>query len=313
MRAKSIVKIVICSVVALLLIGVLAGALFYGEFKGIPEVFHIRTSKHGISERYDDSNYREGDAEITQDVRSVEVDWESGKIRIAAYDGDTVRLRETGASANDTLRWSCENGTLVIHSHRSLFTFSLTAHKDLEILLPSGIYNELKISTSSADIALEGSDLTFQTLETESASGNLEITGCTVGSIEFDSASGSCNAVDGSVNSFDMDTASGDATLSGSFGRIEIDSISGGFVLNASTAPDEISFDSTSGDAELTLPADAAFRAELDSVSGKLFANGFENGSYPDGIRTYVSGQNGRSAAEYDFETISGDVKIRAN
>ena len=312
MRAKSIVKIVICSVVALLLIGVLAGALFYGEFKGIPEVFHIRTSKHGISERYDDSNYQAGDAEITQDVRSVEVDWESGKIRIAAYDGDTVRLRETGASDNDRLRWSCENGKLVIRSHKSLFSFSLTAHKELEILLPGGIYNELKISTSSADTSLEGSALTFKSLEAESASGNLEITGCTVDSIEFDSASGSCDIVDCSVNGFDMDTASGDATLSGSFRRIEVDSISGGFVLNASVAPDEIGFDSTSGDADVSLPADAAFRAKLDSVSGKLFVSGFENGGYPDGMRIYVNGQS-RNAAEYDFETISGDVKIRAN
>lgn len=308
MKARAIVKIVICSIVALLLIGILTAALFFGSAFKLPDILHIGAS-NSVSERYDESSFQKGDAEITQTVRSIEIHWESGSIHVSAYDGDSVKLRETGARADDTMRWRCEDGKLVVHAHKSLFTFKLGGYKkDLELLLPVGIYNKLAFNTASADITLEGEGLTFGELDADSASGDLKVADCTVESLSFDSASGACSLSNCDVDSFDMDTASGEADLDGSFRSIEIDSVSGALVLNTDIVPDEISFDSTSGSAAVTLPADAAFRAELDSVSGKLRVSGF-TADYSDDDVCYVGG---KGAAEYDFNTVSGDVKIHA-
>lgn len=310
MKARAIVKIVICSIVALLLIGILTAALFFGSAFKLPDILHIGAS-NSVSERYDESSFQKGDAEITQTVRSIEIHWESGSIHVSAYDGDSVKLRETGARADDTMRWRCEDGKLVVHAHKSLFTFKLGGYKkDLELLLPVGIYNKLAFNTASADITLEGEGLTFGELDADSASGDLKVADCTVESLSFDSASGACSLSNCDVDSFDMDTASGEADLDGSFRSIEIDSVSGALVLNTDIVPDEISFDSTSGSAAVTLPADAAFRAELDSVSGKLRVSGF-TADYSDDDVCYVGGK-GAHIAEYDFNTVSGDVKIHA-
>ena len=105
---------------------------------------------------------------------------------------------------------------------------------------------------------------------------------------------------------FEMDTASGSAELNGQVESISFDSASGDLTVVSSVTPVKIDMDSASGRADITIPADSQFTAELDSASGGLNVEGFSGNSRKD---SYICG-NG--SAEYEFSTASGDVTIRA-
>ena len=103
-----------------------------------------------------------------------------------------------------------------------------------------------------------------------------------------------------------MDTASGSANLNGQVDSISFDSASGDLTVVSSVTPVKIDMDSASGRADITIPTDSQFTAELDSASGGLNVEGFSGNSKKD---SYICG-NG--SAEYEFSTASGDVTIRA-
>ena len=103
----------------------------------------------------------------------------------------------------------------------------------------------------------------------------------------------------------DVDTVSGSLQLSGEAHRVNFDGVSGGMTLDLLVAPQKISTDTISGSIRLNLPQDAAFSVELDSVSGKL-DNEFPSTQRGD---LYYCGQGGGA---YQFDTVSGDVIIRA-
>ena len=102
-----------------------------------------------------------------------------------------------------------------------------------------------------------------------------------------------------------MDTVSGSLQLSGEADHVSFDGVSGGMALDLLTAPQKISTDTISGSIRLNLPQDASFSVELDSVSGKL-DNEFPSTQRGD---LYYCGQGGGT---YQFDSVSGDVIIRA-
>ena len=85
----------------------------------------------------------------------------------------------------------------------------------------------------------------------------------------------------------------------------EVDGVSGNITFTNCSFAEKISTDTISGSIRLNLPQDAAFSVELDSVSGKL-DNEFPSTQRGD---LYYCGQGGGA---YQFDTVSGDVIIRA-
>lgn len=295
---KPVVKIILCTLVVLLLAGALVWAI---GLDGAPVL-----SLGGGS----DKNYTVidagGELRLTEELRGLDIDWSAGSVDVRAHDGKEVIVRETVQNdENDRLRYYVENGTLHIRERKSgLVNIGVNKEKDLEILLPEGQYEQLELDVASAEMSLRG--IQASRLDVDCASGDLEIHECDFNSVEFDSASGSISMDASSAGAFEMDTASGSAELNGQVDRVSFDSASGDLTVVSPVTPAKIDMDSASGRADITIPADSQFTAELDSASGSLKVEGFSGSSGKD---RYTCGSG---VADYEFSTASGSVTIRA-
>lgn len=294
---KPVVRIILCSVIVLLLAGLLVWAI---GFDGKLPI--------GLT-RYDDAAYTIGDMKgetvLTDAVTALDIDWPSSHVTVSSYDGDTVILRETAQeNANNRLRYCVENGTLRVRfCKNTVFNFSFG--KDLEILLPAAqSLSRIELDLASAEAQLTA--LKADALDIDTASGDVTATDCTFGSVEVDGASSAFRAERCDIGDFEMDSASGNARLQGSFGAVSYDSASGDLLLVSDIAPRKIEMDTASGSADITVPADAEFRLEFDSASGDLTVDGFAGTSKKDGFLC------GSGLAEYSFDSASGDVTFRA-
>lgn len=297
---KGIVKIILFSLLAVVLIGILFFALrFDGE---LPSFFGSGTSYA------DPESYTIGGGSVQGKLSHVKVYWVGGTVDIRPYDGDEIVLKETGAdSEKEQLRYRLQDGTLTVQYCKSGFHWNITAHKSLELLIPqaqAAALLSVEIDTASADLTVQG--VTAQCFDLDTASGELRAVGCTFPSFEADAASGDCTLENCTVGSFEMDAASGRATLTGSVETVEFDSASGDLRITSSIVPHRIEVSTASGKTELTLPKDAEFTAELDAASGDLRVEGFLGSSGKD---LFVCG-NGTN--RYSFDSASGDVIIRA-
>lgn len=316
MKGKAIVKIVICSVVALVLIGILAGALVTKDvFTSLGDVSDAFPLVVSLGEYYNDAEYAAGEkgtddhaeTQVTGAVREIEIHWASGSVSVKPYEGDTIVLRETTMSREaDRLRWKLRDGKLEIRERKSgAVTKSL--RKTLEILLPVALADSLEkveLDLTSAEAYAE--HLAVREMELDTASGNITLTKCSIGKLDVDSASGSCTAEGCTIEEVSMDSASGNANITGSIRRVNMDTASGRLTLVSDITPQKIEVDAVSGDCDLTIPADAGFTLKQDGVSSRLNIEGF---AFRKQDKEYVCGDG---AAEFSVEAVSGDVTIRA-
>ena len=173
-------------------------------------------------------------------IRSLEVEWVSGRILVEPHDGDQILLEERSSGEireKDRLEFAVDGDTLEIRywkDHRFRFDFGDFGGKELRILVPRSLaegLEEISIENVSSDIHLSG--LTAGELEVETVSG--EVTGL-------------------------------DLTL----GQVELESVSGDLSCQLTACPAELKVKTVSGDAELILPEDSRFSVNMKSVSGDV-------------------------------------------
>ncbi len=316
MKGKAITKIVICSIVAVLLTGILlAGVLGIEVFRALPGIreFKEETGRFFIDlDKYDNENsYNIGSAEldsvVSRSIREIDLNWASGSVTVKPYNGDQLILRESeGNSEAKRLRWKVENGKLTIHECKSGLSIQNSLKKTLELLIPEGLTTLDKLECDSASATLQIEDLTVTELSVDTASGNVTLKNCRAEMMDVDAASANLNAESCTLGEVSVDSASGSATLSGSICTVDMDTVSGRLSVETSVTPREVSMDAVSGSCLLVLPKDAGFTLKQDGVSSKVNVEGFTV-SMQD--KTYICGDG---AAEISFEGISGDVTIRA-
>lgn len=177
MKKSAIARIVIWSVVALVLTGILIGVLVLRENPNAPIIF-------GKEQGYNYSNEKEysvGAVELPMtEFTSISVDWISGNVYVLAYDGDTVKFEE---SSNDVieekyeLRWRVKENTLYIKPCQSTSSWNLSNEiptKDLFVYLPETLaktMNKISVDTASARIGITG--ITANEIDTTTASGDI--------------------------------------------------------------------------------------------------------------------------------------------
>ena len=123
-------------------------------------------------------------------------------------------------------------------------------------------------------------------------------------SLDLSAATASLPAL--TLRELELDSVSGSVTLTGgAYENLDFDSTSGALHLTPSILPQDISCDTVSGGVTLTLPENGGFSATLDSVSGDLTVDGFTGSLHGD---EFVYGQGGPA---YEFDSVSGDVRIR--
>ncbi|MGN0493155.1 MAG: DUF4097 family beta strand repeat-containing protein, partial [Acutalibacteraceae bacterium] len=247
MKTSAVIRIVIWSLVAVILTGMLvAGIALKGTNVGLGD-FSIGFSGNTYA---DAGSYSIGGGSITEPINAVTVNWVSGKIDISVYDGDTVEVSETAVDDEDyKLRYKVENGRLTVHSEKSGFSFGIISKpkKELTVKIPR-VYaeslKELKINSTSAEIRIDG--LTVSQ------------------SVEIDTVSGKVTAENLTAASLECDTVSGDIKASGAIESFDLDSTSGCAEIDTSVPLKKLETDTVSGDVTVTIPENCGFQAEFD-------------------------------------------------
>ena len=269
--------------------------------------------------------YSSGNAEITDRITDVEVEWAAGSVDII-YAGDKIVLEESASrELNDENRmaWSVDGTRLVIKFTKDNVFGSINFAKALTLTLPEE-FRAQSISVSCASAAMKAEYLSAKRLELSSASGRITVGSCEAdeieistasgdvdvaqsgkcGELEIDSASGKVSARLDRVDELSIDTASGSVEVSAdTIGEAGIETSSGGARLTVYSAFDELEIDSASGRVSLLLPEAQGFTALVDTASGRLesdLALAFKGGRY-----VYGSG-----SARLEIDTSSGDITI---
>ena len=125
-----------------------------------------------------DGDFTSGNATITDEVESIDINWTSGPVTVAYHDADTVILEETSdrpINGDDRMRWRMDGKTLVVeYNTPALFRF-FSPSKALTITLPKGkSLKKAEIIATSADIRVP--ELTAEEIVLGSTSGDVDAT-----------------------------------------------------------------------------------------------------------------------------------------
>lgn len=232
------------------------------------------------------SQYQKGACGFPDPIRQVEIHWISGTVRLEHWDGENVVLEETEPGDTDQLlRWRLIRDTLVVQ-YCAPGSYTDLPAKDLVVKLPVQDGLSVSVETVSADCTAVG----LQLVE-----------------LEFDSASGQLEA-EGSFRTLSAESVSGAVTITGQVRDLEVEITSGTTALALQETPEELAFDSVSGDLILTLPGERSFVLETETVSGSMdcelpLRGGKEEWFYDSGTAA--------PAAELELSTVSGALSIK--
>ena len=276
----------------------------------------------------DPEKYSVGEAEITDRIENIEIDWISGSVKMVLHSDDALLLTEKAKrELPEELRvhWWVEGTTLRIKfaAPGANLVGVDTGRKELTLAVPESLtLKDIAIRTASAEIDARG--LAAETIDVSTASGDAELD-CAASTIKCDSASGDIKLTQmDKAGAIGVNTASGKisarlgradkAELASTSGRITVaadsikslwvEAVSGAVTCELAAAPSECTVRTTSGRVNLALPDDADFTAEIRTTSGDFDS---ELALKRSG-NVYVCG-SGR--ADMNIETTSGDVSIR--
>lgn len=272
MKRNAIARIIIYSFIILILVSILLAGLGIGMF-----TYRIDAQTE---------TYTMGSGEIpAREINEIAIEWAAGTINIQTADTDTITFQEAGNQNAEPMVYRQNGNKLTIEYQASKihFGFSVSNNKELTVIVPRDWYgHQLSVDAASADLFING--LTADDVELNMASGDCHISQCDITDLDLDCASGEIYYV-GTLKTLDCSAASGKVTA----------------VLE--NIPSSIDFDGASADLELTLPEDAGFTVELDTLSGH-FSSEFETTRRGE---LYICGNGG---CKIDVEGMSGNVTI---
>lgn len=304
MKASAIVRIIIWSVVALALTGVLIAGLTSGfSFGGISlgSGFSYADSEHYLVG---------GNSIAAEKVSQIEVNWVSGEVEIVPYEGSEVVFREQSSrslSTDDMMRFYLRDGKLIIQfcAPRTGFRiFSHTPSKRLEMKVPYALasaLSELKVSAISAPITIQG--VSGADMEVNNVSGAIRVSNLDCRELELDTVSGGISGQNLQASKMSMDVVSGSIDVSGAFDDVEASSVSGSVSLRSSVCPERIDMNSVSGSVKIWVPENDGFTAVYSSTSGQFTCNFPTVGEKKKAV--YKDG-----GAKFKFSTVSGGITI---
>ncbi len=293
MKNSAVIRIVLFSVLAVFLIGLLiAGILlswapFYA-YEHNTGSFVQNMDEDDWDDQMVGGNVSGSGAVVADQVSELEIQWVAGSITIVPGDTEQIEFSETGNDKKPMVWKQVGNKLLIQFSedrHRVHFGFGFRDYsKDLTVTVPKNwTAHEVEINAVSANVDI--SDLTIGEVNLNSVSGVVALSNCVVES---------CSA----------ETVSGDVKFSGSLGKLECDAVSADCTIVTDRVPREISLESVSGDIDLTLPENAGFTVDMDSISGD-FDSDF---AVTKQGRTYSYGDG---SCKIDLSGMSGDITLR--
>lgn len=272
--SKSIFKIVIWSIVALVSISMM---VLLSTADGFDDIF---------DENYHDLRVlRTTDIDLSS-IKDVEANLTYGNLNLYSYDGDKIVIIEKynrDLDEDELLDINQDDDSLSIKQpfHFEFFDIfgSINKRVVIDVKIPDTIYNEIKLKATSGNIKVE--NVNADRFNVKITSGNIDAS--------------NVNADDLNVN-----MTSGNANFDGTFPIVKTDITSGNIRLNTDVAPSNLSVDVTSGDVSITIPDNEGFTLSEKKTSG-TFRSDFKL----DDFNVYRNGKN-----KYKIKMTSGTVKL---
>jgi DUF4097 and DUF4098 domain-containing protein YvlB len=302
-----LVQIILWSIVALLLIGLLVLGLTGNlDLKSI----NINFSGCSIGNSFSYPNSElysvgEGSARPSE-VSDIKIRWVSGDVNIRRYDGSTITFSESSAyqlEEKDRMRYYINNGTLIIQfcAPRRFDLFGCMREKSLTVYIPDYVIDNLAVDAVSASVNIENLDV--NTLSVDTTSGSANVVSVNSDRMSFDMVSGRLTVENSSAGKLTADEVSGSITISGGFGQVICDSVSGSVSVSPGDDLAEMKIDTVSGKVTVKLPEEKGFTAKYDSVSGSFSCE-------MEAIAGKNSVTRGDGAASINIDTVSGNIQI---
>lgn len=280
--------------IALICVGV-AAAILALNFAGQAAFGVLRAGERYIYdnansyEMLDRSGFGSGEQSATAsepltDITEIEIHWLTGDVYLVESDTDGVTFQEdyTGSNEDYHMRYKVSNGKLTIQPCKSkLFGSIDLPRKALTVFLPDTLtLDKITVETVSADVELMGGSV--DTLSINTTSGNITGPGLLAKEYELGTVSGdiSLTALPAGSSAIDCETVSGEVRIS------------------CTAHPDEIDFNSVSGNLRLTLPKGSCrYTLDFSTVSGDRDTDRFISG--------------GDETCDITAETVSGNVELQ--
>lgn len=298
-------RIIIWSVVSLILIGLLAAGIIGIRNYG---AFDLKLFSFEVTNAEFDKMSVGGSSVDSSEIKSIDINWASGEIELKNGDTDKIKFSDGFSSDTndaDAMRWQIDNGKLEIYESKNsygIFNFN-SPQKKLTITLPKEKYfEEFEINTASANIKVEEVNAGEGRFET--ASGSITVNSFEGGEADVSTVSGETEINIVSAEKVKIESVSGKCQIGGTINEIDASGISGDFNFEVQNNIKKIHAETVSGDICAKVYDNIGFRAKHDSVSGS-FSCEFEG---VDSTEGFVCGSG---ESDFDFWTISGDVKIQ--
>lgn len=276
MKRNAIVRIVLFSILALSLVGVLIGGIAFKGYSAPGIIVRSTTEAPVVSRNHFNA----------EEIDRLSIDWAAGKIVILPVEGSQIAVTEELLGEEDEMVLKLDGSTLYVEYSENAVSlnFGSTHKKNLYITVPQDwVCQELYIDAASATVQAEL--LTIQKVESSTASGNHTFRDCKVEKLK-------------------LETVSGNLDYSGTLDKLDFEGVSAQADVVLTNFPKSIDVETVSGDLNLTLPKECGFTLEKDSVSGHFSSEletRKENGKY-----VYGDGQ-----CKIEVEGVSANITIR--
>jgi lia operon protein LiaG len=232
-------------------------------------------------------------------VKLVEIRTVSEDIRVREGSGDSIQVRlhgtigSTDPRAVPHLSAQRQGNTadIRVDRERSVVVGLSWNHLVLEVSIPKGYAGKLSITTVSADIEAPDQQLTELSIET--TSGDVRVAGVRGAAVAIRTTSGTLRAENIEAEQTQLSSVSGDISVGRLTGSLRARS--------------------TSGDVSIGLPADAGFRLDARSVSGRVtcaFPIQLSEGT-GERARHGLVGEVGGGRDQLSIVTVSGDIALK--
>ncbi len=253
-------------------------------------------------------------------IDKIRVEWINGLVRVQPYEGTDIKLDEMSnvdISEEYALRYKIADGKLTVrfckkHTWYGVDTSMLNINeiikpKELVVSVPRAM-----LESGELDIQLDGvsndtyiSSAKLNGLNVNSISGSIAIENVSAKDMDLDTVSGLIDVSDCAADAIKVVSISGEMTIGGIFGSARLNSTSGAvWFTDGSDGIKELEIGTVSGDVTMQLPESAGFNMMVSTVSGDVSSTFglIKNGS------NYVYGD---ASADFDIDTVSGDITIQ--
>ena len=177
------------------------------------------------------------------------------------------------------------DGKLTVKHRASGYYFGHAPQKVLTVRIPKKMLSKLErvtVVSESANVLTEGSSA--KNICVETVSGSVILSDCEAQALK-------------------LETVNGGATVTGTFGSIEAETVSGNITVRPTHLTEAVKLSSVRGEIRISLTEDSSFRVRFDTTSGSLTSDF--------ALRSDGEGKVfGDGAIPIEVSTVSGDVTI---